>query len=224
MVRELHRAPDGAASLGNSPPRGRGSESSGEPVPHVDQQQRIPLPAMTRPAPGQPWTPALSRREMLRLSGLGLGALALEFLVATERAASAIGAAAGTSAVRLPHVVPRARAVILLMQNGGPSQMDLFDPKPDLKKFDGAVHSEKVEVFQKGSEANKLLGSPFVFQARGGCGMKMSEVIPCLGSVADDLCMVRSMHTEHNNHTEALVMFNTGKIFPGRPALGSWIS
>jgi hypothetical protein len=172
----------------------------------------------------QRWPPALSRREMLRLSGLGLGALAFEFLVATGRAASAAAVLAGPSATRSPHFAGRARSVILLMQNGGPSQMDLFDPKPDLKKFEGKVHAEKVEMFQKGSETNKLLGSPFTFHPRGACGMEMSEIIPHLGTVADDLCMVRSMHTEHNNHTEALVMFNTGKIFPGRPALGSWIS
>ena len=79
-------------------------------------------------------------------------------------------------------------------------------------------------MFQTGSEANKLLGCPFKFHRRGQCGMEMSEVIPHIGSIADDLCLVRSMHSEHNNHTEALVMMNTGKMFPGRPALGSWIS
>lgn len=127
-------------------------------------------------------------------------------------------------APRVPARRARAKAVILLMQNGGPSQMDLFDPKPDLKKFEGRTHGEKVEMFQKGSEANKLLGTPFTFQRRGRCGVELSEVIPHLGSVADELCFVRSMHTGHNNHTEGLVMFNTGKIFPGRPALGSWVS
>lgn len=168
----------------------------------------------------------LSRRDMLRASGLGLGALAFHCLSAWDRSAEAALAPPSTDpfAPRPPHFAPRARAVILLMQNGGPSQMELFDPKPDLKKFEGAVHGEKVEMFQKGSEANKLLASPFAFHRRGQCAMEMSEIIPHLGSVADELCMVRSMHTEHNNHTEALVMFNTGKIFPGRPALGSWIS
>ena len=102
--------------------------------------------------------------------------------------------------------------------------MDLFDPKPDLKKFEGKTHAEKVEMFQKGSEANKLLGTPFAFHRRGACGMEMSEVIPHLGSVADELCMIRSMHTEHNNHTEALVMMSTGKLFQGRPSVGAWIS
>jgi hypothetical protein len=162
---------------------------------------------------------------MLEKSGLGLGVLALQALFGSEilRAETGPGSARAF-APRLPQDRPGARAVILLMQNGGPSQMDLFDPKPDLTRFEGKVHGEKVEMFQKGSEANKLLGTPFRFERRGVCGMEMSEVIPYLGTVADELCMIRSMRTEHNNHTEGLVMFNTGKIFPGRPALGSWIS
>jgi hypothetical protein len=112
----------------------------------------------------------------------------------------------------------------MLMQNGGPGQMELFDPKPQLARMSGQTFGEKVEMFQKGSEGNKLLASPFRFRPAGQCGMELSEVIPHLAGVADDICLVRSMHTTHNNHTEALVMFNTGKIFPGRPALGSWIS
>jgi len=159
-----------------------------------------------------PFNESVSRREILRRGGLGFGALAAGWLRATE------------SGEHRFHRRPRARSVIMLMQNGGPSQMDLFDPKRDLDRFDGRTHSAMVETFQKGSEANKLLKSPFEFRPRGGSGMEMSDVIPALGSVADELCLVRSMVSEHNNHTEALVLMNTGKIFPGRPALGSWIS
>ena len=164
-----------------------------------------------------PW---MSRRDMLQASGLGLGSLALSFLL-DEEARAAAGA---DLKPRAGHFRGRARAVIMLVQNGGPSQMDLFDPKPDLKKYEGKVHAEKVEMFQKGSEANKLLASPWKFRRRGRCGMELSEALPHLGAVADELCLVRSMFTGHNNHTEGLVMFNTGKIFPGRPALGSWVS
>jgi hypothetical protein len=167
----------------------------------------------------------LSRRRMLQLSGLGFGTLALEYLARANTAPAGEAVRASSDLRPQPaHFAPRAKAVIMLMQNGGPSQMELFDPKPALNKFAGQVHATKVEMFQKGSEANKLLGTPFTFHRRGQCGMEMSEVIPHLGSVADDLCLVRSMHSEHNNHTESLVMMNTGKIFPGRPALGSWIS
>jgi hypothetical protein len=153
----------------------------------------------------------LSRRQLLQSSALGLGSLALTQLLRAEERQSA-------------HYSAKAKSVIMLVQNGGPSQMDLFDPKPELKKREGQVHDEKVEMFQKGSEANKLLATPFRFHRRGQCGMELSEVIPHLGSIADDFCLVRSMVSEHNNHTEGLVMLNTGKIFPGRPALGSWIS
>ncbi|MBI1904406.1 MAG: DUF1501 domain-containing protein [Planctomycetia bacterium] len=163
----------------------------------------------------------LSRRDLLRLSGLGLGSLALVHLLNQEKL---LAAGATDIAARPPYAAPRARAVIMLVQNGGPSQMDLFDPKPDLKKQEGQVYGTRVEMFQKGSEANKLLATPFKFHRRGRCGMELSEVIPHIGSVADDFCLVRSMVSEHNNHTEALVLLNTGKIFPGRPALGSWIS
>src|SRR5262245_5281194 len=149
----------------------------------------------------------LTRREMLRTSALGFGSLALSTLLHGR-----------------PHFQAKAKAVIMLVQNGGPSQMDLFDPKPELKKREGQVHSTRVEMFQRGSEQNKLLGTPFRFHKRGRCGMELSEVIPHLGAVADEFCLVRSMVSEHNNHTEGLVLLNTGKIFPGRPALGSWIS
>ena len=151
-------------------------------------------------------TPLLTRRELLRTSGLGFGGLALSALVHAEES-------------RKPHFEPRAKSIIMLVQNGGPSQMDLFDHKPELTKKTGAVHGTKVEMFQKGSEANKLLATPFTFRRYGKCGMELSEVIPHLGSVADDVCLVRSMF-ERNNHTEGLVLLNTGKIFPGRPAAG----
>ncbi len=168
-------------------------------------------------------THEIGRRELLRSGALGFGAVALSHLLHTQGASAAPGGD-GPNPSGAPHFAPRARSVIMLVQNGGPSQMDLFDPKPELSRLDGKVHEVKVETFQKGSESNKLLGCPFKFAPRGACGMELSEVIPHLGSVADDLCLVRSMHTEHNNHTEGLVMLNTGKIFPGRPALGSWVS
>lgn len=165
----------------------------------------------------------LSRREMLRLSGLGFGSIALHSLLATDRVEAA-KRQAFDQLPKAPQFEPRARAVIMLMQNGGPSQMELFDPKPDLDKYHGKQHSLKVEMFQTGSEQNTLLRSVFAFRKQGNCGMELSEIIPHIGGVADDICLVRSMHTEHNNHTEALIMFNTGRIFQGKPAVGAWIS
>jgi hypothetical protein len=166
---------------------------------------------------------SLSRRHLLRLSGMGLGGRALAWLT-NARTVAAAAAVPYDLRPRPPLAAPRARSVILMMQNGGPSQMDLFDRKPALHAHNGQQHSIKVEMFQTGSEQNKLLDTPFQFRKYGDSGIEMSEVIPHIGSVADELCLIRSMHTGHNNHTEALVMFMTGKIFQGRPAIGSWIS
>jgi hypothetical protein len=157
---------------------------------------------------------------MLQTSALGFGALALS---AIEHQAQAVDGRSAQDA-KPSHFSPRAKSVVFLMQNGGPGQMDLFDPKPDLAKYNGKVHPEKVEMFQKGSEANRLLASPLKFRHYGQCGMEMARIIPHLGSVADDVCLIRSAWNYHNNHTESLVSINTGKIFQGRPALGSWVS
>ena len=170
----------------------------------------------------------LSRRELLQISGLGFGALALAYLLQKEELlAQDTVLTPGRSldlSPRPTHFQPRAKAFVQLMQNGGPSQMDLFDPKPQLQKRNGERHVEKVEMFQTGSEANQLLASPFTFQPQGHCGIELSEVLPRTATIVDEICLIRSMHTEHNNHTEALVMYQTGKIFPGRPTLGAWIS
>ena len=164
-----------------------------------------------------------TRRRWLHDAGLGIGSLALNSLLQDE------GLRAGDAArfdlrAKAPHFRPQARSVILLMQNGAPSQMDLFDPKPELTKRSGQVHSEKVETFQEGSEQNTLLGTPFRFKKHGQCGMDFAEPLPHMASLADQWCMVRSMHTDHNNHTEAMVIFTTGKFLPGRPTFGAWIT
>ena len=163
-----------------------------------------------------------SRRELLRTGALGFRALAVQAMLRTSNS-QASEATVGLNA-RPPSSAPKAKSVILLMQNGGPSQMDLFDPKPALQRHAGKQHSIKVEMFQAGSEQNKLMASPFAFRKFGKCGMELSEVLPHIGSVADDVCLVRSMHTGHNNHTEGLIMFMTGRLFQGWPSFGSWIS
>ena len=164
--------------------------------------------------------PQLSRRQILRMSTLGFGALAFSAL---SRGTVAAKTRKADLLPHQPHTSAPAKAVIFMMQNGGPGQMEFFDPKPELEKFDGKIYSEKVEMFQPGSEGNRL-PSPLKFRHYGECGMPMSTIIPNLGSCADDICLVRSMYNYHNNHTESLLAINTGKIFQGRPALGSWIS
>src|ERR1017187_432949 len=118
---------------------------------------------------------SISRRQLLQASGLGFGSLALSYLLHAQERRDDLRP-------RSAHFPAKANAVILLMQNGGPSQMELFDPKPELNRRAGQVHSVKVETFQRGSEANRLLGCPFRFHRRGRCGMELSEVIPHIGS------------------------------------------
>jgi hypothetical protein len=163
-----------------------------------------------------------TRRDFLRTSGFGVGGLALTCLLA-EEGLSAPGSPPQDLRPRHGHFPARARAVVHFMQNGGPSQMDLFDPKPELQKRGGQATPQSIEIYQKGN-SDKLLASPFRFHRRGRCGLELSDVLPHLGTVADDIAVVRSMHTEHNNHTEALVMMSTGKLFQGRPSVGAWVS
>jgi hypothetical protein len=170
----------------------------------------------------------MSRREFLNEATLGFGALPLAYLFHQEET-SARGAPPGRGIHmdlrrRPGHFPGQARSVIMLMQVGGPSQIDLFDPKPELRRLDGKAHAGNVETLQPGSESKKLMASPFRFHRHGACGMELSELIPAIGSVADDVCLVRSMYSDNNNHPQATRCLLSGKIFPGRPSVGSWIS
>ena len=169
----------------------------------------------------------LSRRGILELTSLGFGRVVLSHLLAEN------GGAAPSPDASVPiynnlharpgHFPGQAKAVIQLIQNGGPSQMDLFDPKPMLAKYAGQPHPDGVEIHQPGNK-NTLLPTPFEFRKHGQCGMDVSEVLPQQAEIVDKLCFIRSMHTEHNNHLEGLNVLLTCKIFPGRPVMGSWIS
>jgi hypothetical protein len=170
----------------------------------------------------------LTRRSLLERTGFGVGGLALTYLIQAEKLLGGEGARNDKPTVqnlqpRAPHFPPAAGAMVHFMQNGGPSQMDLFDPKPELQKRGGQPMPQSVEIYQMGN-SDKILASPFKFRKCGQSGMELAEVLPHLGGIADDICLVRSMVTEHNNHTEALVMMSTGKLFQGRPTVGAWIS
>ena len=101
--------------------------------------------------------------------------------------------------------------------------MDLFDPKPQLTRMAGKPHPDGVEIHQP-NNVNSLLPSPLKFRKHGECGMDVSEALPHVSTIVDDLCFVRSMHTEHNNHEQALWHMHTGRIVSGRPTLGSWVN
>ncbi|MDP6442963.1 MAG: DUF1501 domain-containing protein [Pirellulaceae bacterium] len=165
---------------------------------------------------------AVSRRVLLQRLGIGFGSLALADLVSDRGGCLRADEVAVDLSPRPTHFAPRAKAVIQLFQNGGPSQMDLFDPKPELTKRNGQPHPNEVETFQLNNK-NVLLKTPFKFTRHGRSGMPFGETLPHMAKLADDWCMVRSMHTGNNNHPFAINMMQTGKTFAGRPAKGSWI-
>ncbi|MBL8769415.1 MAG: DUF1501 domain-containing protein [Planctomycetes bacterium] len=162
-----------------------------------------------------------TRREWLRDCGIGLGSIALASLDAKD------ALAAGAGSARPPHFRARAKSVIHLFMNGGPSQIDLFDPKPMLVERNRQPIPESFTngerfAFIKGTP--KLLGSPFAFARHGRSGAEISELLPHTASIADELAIVRSVKTDQFNHAPAELFMNTGFARIGRPSLGSWLS
>jgi uncharacterized protein (DUF1501 family) len=169
---------------------------------------------------------AIDRREMLAKCGMGLGAMALAELLAGESPA----AARGHGALPAPHLAARANRVIYLFQSGGPSQLDLFDYKPLLNQRNGEQLPESVRQGQRltamsaGQASIPLAGSLFRFARRGQCGASVSELMPHTAAIVDELCFIKSMHTEAINHDPAVTVVQTGSQLAGRPAMGSWLS
>jgi hypothetical protein len=162
---------------------------------------------------------SLTRRAFLARYAGSLGALALAHLFATD---SAVGQTADPLAPRAPHHPPRAKSVICLFQHGGPSQMDLFDPKPELTRRQGQAYSGNLEVHFH-TKVGNLLASPYQFQPCGGSGIELSELLPHTAGIIDEVTLVRSMVSESVDHEAALRFIHSGKTFPGRPAWGSWV-
>ena len=160
-----------------------------------------------------------SRRQMLHRCGAGFGALGWMGAMASNGQADV--AAEGTLPIGIPHFPARAKRVVFLFMNGAPSHVDTFDPKPMLAKFEGEQPSGKLYRDSKGSG---YMPSPFRFQQYGESGMVMSELLPNMSRHADDLCVIRSMHTDVPNHEPGLLMMNCGHLQPVRPSLGSWMS
>jgi Protein of unknown function (DUF1501) len=125
---------------------------------------------------------------------------------------------------RQPHFEPKAKSVIHLFMNGGPSQMDLFDPKPMLEKHNGEAYFDKLAAdLTTPEQSGGLMKSPFKFAQYGKAGVWISDAMPHLTEVVDDIAIIKSMHTMHPNHEPALFMIQSGRIIPGRPSMGSWI-
>ncbi|HYE20312.1 MAG TPA: DUF1501 domain-containing protein [Tepidisphaeraceae bacterium] len=155
-----------------------------------------------------------SRRDLLTRTATGFGSLALAGLLANSSRATP------NSQLATPPFAPRAKRVIFLFLNGGPSHVDTFDPKPLLAKYEGTQPTGKLYRQPKGSG---FMPSPFKFAKHGQSGIDVSESLPHLAKIIDDCCVIKSMHTAVPNHEPALLMMHTGNLQPIRPSLGSWM-
>ena len=177
-----------------------------------------------------PLSTFLSRRHFLQECRYGLGKIALASLLSNPiqgiaKAAATRGADSSNLTARPPHFAPRAKAVIHLFMGGGPSQLDLFDYKPKLTKYEGKSFPPEVIGGQRYAFIRPdaaALGPRFKFAKHGECGAELSEVLPHLAEVVDDICIIRSVHTDQFNHAPAELFFTTGFSQPGRPSIGSW--
>jgi hypothetical protein len=169
-----------------------------------------------------------ARRHFLAQSGFGLTSLALTYLLHEEACAVPPKATLERPTFDLspkrPHKEPQATAMISLFMQGGPSHLDLFDPKPELDKRHMQNFTGSIKYDNAAEASAKLFASPWKFSKHGECGTELSELLPHLAKVVDDICLVRSMHTGVDNHGQSINALNNGRILGGRPSLGSWLA
>jgi Protein of unknown function (DUF1501) len=171
----------------------------------------------------------VARRHFFRECGIGVGKIALAGLLTDALTGKTLGSpevGRNPLAPRSPHFAPKAKRVIHLFMAGAPSQLDLFDPKPELTRLEGkplppSVIGGQRYAFIRPDAA--VLGPRFKFARYGQCGAQLSEMLPHLAKVVDDICFVKSVQTDQFNHAPAQIFFNTGFSQPGRPSLGSWV-
>ncbi len=176
-------------------------------------------------------TPTLSRRALMHGTAYGIGAIALAALEHNGSAAAEPAAAKERDdplAPRRPHFAAKAKSVIYLNMTGGPSQLDLFDHRPELAKLDGRpIPPSAIAGLRFSSMTNRggnVLASPWKFKPHGERGTMLSELLPHIGGVADEITIVRSMWTEEVNHVPAQLLMMTGSPRMGRPVMGSWVN
>ena len=168
---------------------------------------------------------SLSRRSFLGLTGLGIGAIAARTLLAADTQVLS-----GRELLTVSHFAPKAKRVIYLFQSGGPSHIDLFDYKPQLEKIHGEDLPDSIRQGQRltgmtsGQKSFPVCKSLAEFKQRGNSGQWISEFLPHTAKVADEIAVIRSMHTEAINHDPGITFINTGSQFPGSPSMGSWVS
>ena len=161
-----------------------------------------------------------SRRRFLQSASVGLTSIALARLFGTGSAFASSGP------MRETHYPAKAKRVIWLFMHGGPSHLDLFDPKPDLIKHAGKPIPPSVGKFDTRRDVSKnpLMAPVMPFQKRGKSGIEISDLLPEIGSMADDLCVIRSCHGDSVNHPQSVYQMNTGSTLMGKPSMGSWVS
>ena len=180
-------------------------------------------------ASGQECPRDITRRYFLgQCTGVSLGAMALSQLLGRARGAEPVRNAIG-GLPSLPHFAPKAKRVIFLTQSGGPSQIELFDHKPGLEKWAGKELPDSVRQGQRltsmtANQKQLIMPAKTKFFQHGRSGATIGEWLPHLGEVADDVCFIKSMHTEQINHAPAMTFMLTGGQIPGRPSMGSWVS
>jgi hypothetical protein len=162
----------------------------------------------------------LTRRELLHACGMSFGALAFAQLFEQTARAQDKGFA-NPLAAKPPHFTPKVKRVVHLFMNGGPSQVDTFDPKPTLRKYDGKPLPIHLKTERKTGVG---FGSPYQFQQYGQSGIEVSELYPNVAKHVDDLCVIRSMRTDLPNHEPSLLMMNCGDLRQVRPSFGSWLT
>ncbi len=170
----------------------------------------------------------LSRRELLRSCTFGVGSVALAWLLNEERLLAApvrpeLQKQHFDLKPRPPHSPPRARAMISLFMQGGPSHIDLLDPKPSLARFDGKPFPGTIKYDNAAQASSKVLASPWKFRKHGQCGTEVSELLPHLAEIVDDITVIRSMHTGVNNHGQSIYALANGSTTAGPPVVGSWL-
>jgi hypothetical protein len=193
----------------------------------MKQSRRAEQDGVRAPA-SRTWT----RREVLGSAGAGLGAAALGSLLGPGNGLARPGPDPGSRlvidplAVKSPHFEPQAKRVILLHMLGGTSQLDLFDHKPMLERHDGEPCPAELcdgARFAQIQGPLRLLGSPYAFAQHGESGTEVSELLPHLAEIVDDITLIKSMQTEQINHAPAQLLFHTGFFRYGRPSFGSWV-
>ena len=159
----------------------------------------------------------LTRREALKQAGNGFGMIGLAGALAQQAAAES-----ASLAPKAPHFTPKAKQVIFLFLNGGPSQVDTFDPKPLLAKHHGqAMPGDFPKAKQ---ERGTVMQSPFAFKRYGKSGLEVSDLFAKTAALADDMCVIRSMHCDLPAHPQAILQMNVGRIIPGFPSMGAWVT